>query len=273
MSGPFDLPPLPILAAYVLPRGKRRDLRAVVDYALGLNADFARAMAAGGAAYQSTAARAQSEAASLFAEDAPGANTALRDVLRRHGVPRARVLSLVDGWNLLYVRQRHRDWTQLEGILRQTGGPMALIVGAILGADVTLHRDAFSALGRAIAFCELLRRLPSGLDHGRLYFPEDDIERFRARVQDIADRRATPQVNDLVWFELKRAREMLEAADGALAALPDDGSRRFVAILLAWQRELLSRVEKNPFGIDGRPVELSRWESARLAMTAGRGPA
>jgi phytoene synthase len=113
-----------------------------------------------------------------------------------------------------------------------------------------------------------------GVDYqnGRVYLPQEDLARFGCTEADIA-REVThagrgvqsPNVRALLAHEAKRARSYFARA---VAALPEDDARRFIAaeIMRAIYEEILRRIERANFDVFTRVIRVPRPAQARLAV-------
>ena len=72
-------------------------------------------------------------------------------------------------------------------------------------------------LGLAFQLTNFLRDVGEDLDRGRVYLPEEDLDRFGA---DPWTRTVTPEWRELMRFEIARARALYASADQGLPWLP-----------------------------------------------------
>lgn len=268
MTRASSVPLFPRLALRLVERGARRDLRAIWDYHIGMHRRLAQALDSGAAAFQRETEALRGEIRAAAGEQAPAA-AALRPMwqaCRRCEAPRGKLLSALDGWSAFVLRERPREWRQVDTLLEQIAGGPARLMAQVLGGDSEAARADTAALGRAIAWTAMLRRLDAHLDEGRMIFAESELEQFRVRAQDLAERRITPAFHDLMWFQARRVRGWLDEAGALRESLPTPGARRFAGALVDWQRELLARMEKGGWGVFAGEIELGRWEAVRLLM-------
>jgi phytoene synthase len=94
-------------------------------------------------------------------------------------------------------------------------------------------------LGVAFQLTNFLRDVGEDLDRGRIYLPQEDLERFGADPQT---RTATPEWVALMRFEIARNREIYAAADRGIPMLPGR-SARCVHTARVLYSEILDRIE------------------------------
>lgn len=259
----LPLPPLARFAFGLLPRPKRRAIQTLLAWWGELGGRLEKALREGGPRFQEQLAIERDAIRALYAADvSPGA---LASLVREAEIPRATLVAALDGWNLLLLRQRPRDECQLDTMVRQLAARPAGALAAILAegrSDQALEAAGKWAMGTGLI--ELTRRTDACLDKGLVPFPESHIERFRVDGKDFLDRRHSPQLQDLVWYQLKRAQGFLGEAVLLADAFPADGSRAFVRTMIAWPCEIASRIEKAEFRVFDVNVELNRVEALRL---------
>jgi len=105
---------------------------------------------------------------------------------------------------------------------------------------------------------------------GRIYLPLEDVRRFGVSVEDIAQRRATPQFLGLMKFEVERAREWFEKG----LPLKKMVSRELAIDIELFSRggqEILNAIERQGFDVlKGRPA-ISKSRKLLLVARAAAG--
>jgi phytoene synthase len=123
-------------------------------------------------------------------------------------------------------------------------------------------------LGNAFQLTNFLRDVAEDLDRGRVYLPQEDLERFGADphrgVVDDAWRA-------LMAFEIDRARSLYASADLGVAMLPP-ASARCVAAARTLYSQILDRIEAAGYDVFSQRATVPTWRkaatAARTAVTA-----
>jgi phytoene synthase len=140
---------------------------------------------------------------------------------------------------------RYDTWQDLcvymDGSACVIGEMMLPILEPLDDAAVPHARD----LGLAFQLTNFLRDVGEDLDRGRIYLPQEDLERFGV---DAADRTVTPGWRELMRFEIDRARQLYRSADLGIAALPDRSARSIRAARVLYS-EILDRIERNDYDV------------------------
>lgn len=100
-------------------------------------------------------------------------------------------------------------------------------------------------LGIAFQLTNFLRDVAEDLDRGRVYIPQEDLERFDA---DPALRRVTPEWRALMAFEIERTRDYYASADLGVPMLPASSGRCIVAARCLYS-EILERIEQAEYDV------------------------
>ena len=122
-------------------------------------------------------------------------------------------------------------------------------------------KDPARSLGLAFQLTNFLRDVDEDLDRGRVYLPQEDLERFGA---DPSRRTIDPAWRELMRFEVARNRELYAHADAGLALLPD-ASRRCVGTAQRLYAGILDRIEAADYDVFTSRARVPTWRKAALA--------
>jgi squalene synthase HpnC len=109
------------------------------------------------------------------------------------------------------VVSRYPTFGDLEDYCRLSANPVGRIVLHVFGV-ATPEREALSdRVCTALQLAEHWQDVAEDLRAGRIYLPQEDMERFGCTEGDLAAPRATGRVRALMAFEERRARDLLDA--------------------------------------------------------------
>ena len=125
-------------------------------------------------------------------------------------------------------------------------------------------------LGFAFQLTNFLRDVAEDLDRGRVYIPQEDLDRFGADpVRRLVD---APWVR-LMRFEVDRCRTLYRSAAEGVALLPPRSARCVDTALVLYQR-ILDGIEAASYDVFSARVRVPTWKkAAMLARTALARPA
>jgi 15-cis-phytoene synthase len=182
---------------------------------------------------------------------------ALAETVRRYPIPRQLFDDLISGLQMDIDRAHYRTFDDLAVYCYRVAGTIGLISIEIFGYRNPQTRDYAVHLGIALQLVNILRDVASDARRGRVYLPEEDLDRFGVnREQLLAARPSVPFV-ELMRFECNRARHYFELARQSLLA---QERRSMVAaeIMAAIYWRLLEEIERRRFDVFGPRVALPR---------------
>jgi phytoene synthase len=202
------------VASVILPRRLREPIAAIYHFARGADdiADEGDASdeerLAGLAAYLSQLNLvAQGQAPAPAPE--PAMFTHLGEVIRAYKLPVSLFEDLLDAFSQDVVKKRYTDFPEVLDYCRRSANP----VGRLL---LHLYEQADEvSLKRSDCICSSLQLINFWQDVGidwqkeRVYLPQDSLARFGVRESEIAQSQLTPQFQQLMQFEVQRARTMM----------------------------------------------------------------
>lgn len=230
-------------ARWILQGDHRRALVLAMDWVDSVGARTRVAFKRSGEAFRDETARLHDEVNALCGED----GSRFGRLVRRLGISRRRLASVVDGWNAYYVRGVSRDARQLDALLGQWSGAPMLLGVEIMSSGQELTPEAVRGvqqLGMARGLLDLMMRLEEELDESRHVFPLDELERFNVPRTDLAERRRGPGFRDLWKFQLDRAREWAAEREEVTTSLPTRSAHDLVRVTRKWCMKTAEALEK-----------------------------
>ena len=191
---------------------------------------------------------------------------ALRPVVAEFALKEAQLQAVIDGMAMDLEQQRYLDFAVLERYCDLVAGGVGLMSAEIFGYSDPATRAYARDLGIAFQLTNIIRDVGEDARRGRIYLPQDELDRFGVSAADILGARHTPGFVALMRFQVARARATY---DTALSALPaaDRRAQRPGLIMAATYRALLGAIERNDFRVLDRRVALSPLRKAWIAWT------
>ena len=156
---------------------------------------------------------------------------ALADTVDKFDLPITEFSELLSGFRTDLERRRYATFDELLSYTRQAAEPVGRLLMYIGGYRAPeLHAYA-EDLSTALAFSRLIQDVPSDWERGRVYMPAEDLRHFGVSEADIATRRVSAAVGNLVRFEVARARALFERARPLVDVV---GADLAVELALTW---------------------------------------
>jgi 15-cis-phytoene synthase len=182
---------------------------------------------------------------------------ALADTTTRYPVPRSALLDLVSGGLMDVEQNRYPTWADLEEYCRCVAGAVGLACTAVYGpSDPAAAGPRAEALGLALQQINIMRDVAEDWSLGRVYIPQDELERFGVAEADIAAGRVGPAWHALMEHQATRADSLMR--DGLeLLPLLDRRSARCVGAFAGIYRGLLVQMRGSGYDVFSRRPQLS----------------
>jgi squalene synthase HpnC len=166
-------------------------------------------------------------------------------------IPAEPFLDLIEANRQDQVVTRYPVFADLLGYCRLSANPVGRIVLHVFGA-ATPGREALSdQVCTALQLAEHWQDVAEDLRAGRIYLPLADLDRFGVSEADLAGPRAGPGVRALIAFQVRRARDLLDAGAPIVGTLRG-AARLAVAGYVAGGRAALAAIAAS--GHDPLPV-------------------
>jgi phytoene synthase len=232
----------------LLPRQKRLALAALYAYARRVD-DIADGLA------EPAQKRAELEALAIAVDGLADATVAdpvlaaLGDTLARYPVRVDALKSLVEGalWDV--DRSRYANWAELSEYCRRVAGAVGVACTAVYEpTDPGRAYPLAETLGLALQQINIMRDVPEDWILGRVYLPQDELERFSVSEDDIAEGRMGPGWRALMAHQGSRARALLTQGFGLLSLL-DARSALCVRTLAGIYAGVLEEIERRRYDV------------------------
>jgi len=192
---------------------------------------------------------------------------ALHDTISRYAIPARYFHDLILGAEMDLTIASYATFDQLSEYCYRVAGTVGLTCIHVFGFDDSKAPDLAERLGLAFQLTNILRDVPSDFQMGRVYLPQEDVERMGCRVQDLRGPLTEP-LRALLEFEADRAWRFYE--EGVrLVDRVDPDSRATLWALIRTYSSLLARIEDCGFDVFSSRVSVSSGEKIQYLLAAG----
>ena len=184
-------------------------------------------------------------------------------------IPRAYFEEVIKGVEMDLMASRYASFQDLSLYCYRVASVVGLICLHIFGPTSARAQDYAVALGMAFQLTNILRDIGTDAAQGRIYLPQEDLQKFGCTDQTILQRQETTELRALFHFEIARAHEYYAKAQAAFEALSacDQKALTVSEIMRAVYFRILQKIEAPKHRIFGPRARLST--SRRLAVAAG----
>ena len=255
------------IGSFLLPRRLRRDFAAVYAFARGGD-DLADEGDPGGrlarlAAYEE---RLLACAADPNAVDDP-VFLALGHTIATHGLAIEPFRDLLTAFRRDAAGETRTmaTFADLLEYCRCSANPVGRIVLGLFGYHDAERQLRSDEICTALQFTNCWQDVAKDLERGRVYLPQEDLDRFAGSREALASGRLTPGFAALMAFEVDRARAWFERGLG-LATLVHGRLRREVRLFAHGGLAVLARIEETGYDVFTRRATLRRGDLLRLVL-------
>ena len=189
--------------------------------------------------------------------------------VRQLAIPKAYFDELIKGVEMDLTASRYASFQDLSVYCYRVASVVGLICLHIFGPTSARAQDYAVALGMAFQLTNILRDVGTDAAQGRIYLPQEDLQKFGCTDQAILQGQESTELRTLLHFEAARAHEYYEKARAAFESLSTHDQRALTVseIMRAVYFRVLKKIEESGHQILGPRARLST--SHRLAVAVG----
>jgi phytoene synthase len=188
-------------------------------------------------------------------------------VREAYAVNRLYEKELIDGVAQDILFKPYLTWAELEHYCYAVASTVGLLSMPIIGLAPGVSFDQAAPyaiqLGVALQLTNILRDVGEDARRGRVYFPQEDLERFGLTLQDIYDQVYDQRFIGLMCFEIERAHQIYQRALPGIKLL-SPSARPAVGAAALLYRAILDEIERLDYQVHLKRAHTSTWK--KLAM-------
>jgi phytoene synthase len=184
---------------------------------------------------------------------ADGFERVMVDTFERFPQPLQAYLDMIEGQRMDVIKHRYADFAELKLYCYRVAGTVGLMTQAVMGLDPAYTTAPWSeqpdpteaavALGIANQLTNILRDVGEDRGRGRIYLPQEDLERFGYSEAELLSGTLNDNWRALMAFQLTRARSWFERSEAGVRWLSAD-ARWPVWTSLRLYRGILDAIER-----------------------------
>jgi squalene synthase HpnC/squalene synthase HpnD len=192
---------------------------------------------------------------------------ALADTIERFQIPTRYFHDLILGAEMDLTVSTYATFDRLSEYCYRVAGTVGLTCLHVFGFSDPKAPDLAERLGLAFQLTNIIRDVGSDYAMGRIYLPQEDLDRFGIRAEELRGP-VTPQLQELLAFEAERAWQMYQEGAPLVGRVNAD-SRATLWALVRTYSSLLARIEEREFDVFSARISLSSAEKIQYLLTAG----
>jgi phytoene synthase len=158
---------------------------------------------------------------------------------------------------------QYRTFRDLERYCYHVASVVGLVSIRIFGYSDPGAEALAERCGLAFQLTNIIRDVQEDARLGRIYLPEEDLERFRISAAELETGPDAARFRPLLQFEAQRAFEYYRAGDELLRLVAED-SQPALWVLVTIYRRLLEKIARSGYDVFARKMSLSLWEKLAI---------
>lgn len=180
-------------------------------------------------------------------------------VRTNYHIPSAYVHQLIDGIGSDLTTNRYATFEELAKYCYGVASTVGLMAMHIIGYRDRAAIPYAVKLGVALQLTNILRDIGEDFRQGRVYLPQEDLERFCYTEEDLARATIDARFRALIDFEIARARKLYAEAWDGIKMLSPDG-RMAIAAAANLYGGILDKIVANQYDVFHRRAHLGSAE-------------
>jgi phytoene synthase len=192
---------------------------------------------------------------------------ALAATVERHAIPPRYLDAVIDGVTMDLHPRPFSTFDDLYGYCYRVASAVGLCCLHIWGyrSEGGRAETLAEACGIALQLTNIVRDVREDAQNGRLYLPQEDLGRFGVAPEELAARRTSSRVRDLLAYEARRAYVYYDKAQ-PLASLVDPVGRPALATIVGIYRTLLDEIVRRDYDVLTTRVALPSWRKVAITL-------
>ena len=195
---------------------------------------------------------------------------ALGETIRRFHIPREPFLKLIEANRIDQRAHRHRTYGDLLHYCDHSANPVGRLFLYLFGYRDEERQRLADATCTALQLTNFWQDVRRDLEMGRVYIPQEDMERFGYPEERLQAGVADEAFRDLMRFQVDRARALFDQG-ARLVDMVDGAARLDIALFTLGGLHTLKAIERRGYDVLRSRPTLSKAAKARLLVsTAAR---
>jgi squalene synthase HpnC/squalene synthase HpnD len=195
---------------------------------------------------------------------------AFADTMERFRIPPRYFHDLISGAEMDLTVGHYATFERLREYCYRVAGTVGLACLQVFGFEDPHAPDLAEKLGIAFQLTNILRDVAKDYEMGRVYLPQEDLEHFGIRVEELARGPLTTELRDLFAFEAGRARNFYREGAELIPRVHPDARAALWALVRIYSG-LLSRIESRGYDVFSGRARLSTAEKTGILLRARLG--
>ncbi|MCP5063172.1 MAG: presqualene diphosphate synthase HpnD [Ignavibacteriae bacterium] len=190
----------------------------------------------------------------------------LNNKVDKFDIPTKPFFDLVDGMKMDLKKNRYSTFNELKEYCYKVASTVGLMTIPIFGYKNKLTIKYAENLGIALQLTNILRDIKTDALVGRIYLPQEDLEKFNYSENDLLENIYNKQFVKLMKFQVERAKFYFSKANNNVT-LEDKGSLFAARAMQHIYERLLQKIETENYDVYRRKINVSRRNKIFISLS------
>lgn len=185
--------------------------------------------------------------------------------ISKFNIPLEPFFELLKGMEMDLQKDRYKSFDDLQVYCYRVASTVGLMCIEIFGYKNPSTRDYAVNLGIALQLTNILRDIGKDAEQGRIYLPQDDLEKFNYRESEILSKVYNENFISMMKYEVGRAKQYFELATSNLDL--DDKKTMYAARAMQHiYYKMLEKIISAEYDVFNNNIRLSTFEKAGISI-------
>jgi len=194
---------------------------------------------------------------------------ALKTSIENYNLPQEYFIEIIDGMAMDLEQFTYASFKDLSLYCYRVASVVGLMAAEIFGYEDRQTLKYAHNLGMAFQLTNILRDVAEDAARGRIYIPQDELQKFKVSQEDILNHQMTDNARQLMAFQAQRANEYYQKAFDLLPE-SDRYSQRCGIIMSAIYQATLKEIENDNFRVLDQRISLTPVRKLWIAWSTAR---
>jgi 15-cis-phytoene synthase len=192
---------------------------------------------------------------------------AIADTVRRHDIPARYLHEVIDGCEMDLEPRPFPTFSDLHAYCYRVASAVGLACLHIWGyrSEGGRAERLAEACGVALQLTNILRDVREDAQAGRIYLPQEDLNRYGVTPESLATAKISPSVRSLLQFEGDRAYEYYREASPLIRLVAPVG-RPVLRAIVGIYRALLDEIARRDYDVQSQRISVPSWRKAVITI-------
>ena len=192
---------------------------------------------------------------------------AVADMVARYRIPHEYLFAVIDGVEMDLHPKCVQTFADLQQYCFHVAGAVGMCCIHVWGFHDERAKPLSIDCGLALQLTNILRDLSEDATLGRIYLPQEDLDKFQYTAADLRNRVVDRRFLDLMTFEVERAKTYYQKAELLFDYLDPPG-KPILRAMIDIYGGILREIERRDFDVFSKRVSLTKWKKLWFAGRA-----